>query len=305
MTPIARVLVVAKKTTYRRFVMEQTDARIASLLERGDVSVRKLLKSHEDHEAAIAEVIAALDGLGMPHKRVEASALRTAVKGDLVVTVGGDGTLLRASHEIGDGIPVLGINSAPRTSVGFFCYGKKGSAGRALRGALAGKLPRAALTRMHVSLNDRTISNRVLNEALFCHASPAATSRYILRVESPGSPTIEEEQRSSGLWIGPAAGSTAAQKSAGGRVLPLLSRKVQVVVREPYTAIGQTFRYRRGLVNKGGRVVLVSKMREAKLFLDGHDRVFDVTIGDVVVMKRSDERLIVLGLHSSRAKPGA
>ena len=166
MTPFVRVLVVAKKTTYRRFVMEQTDARIASLLERGDVSVRKLLKSHEDHEAAISEVIGALDGLGMPHKRVEASALRSAVKGDLVVTVGGDGTLLRASHEIGDGIPVLGINSAPRTSVGFFCYGKKGSAGRALRGALAGKLPRAALTRMHVSLNDRTISNRVLNEAL-------------------------------------------------------------------------------------------------------------------------------------------
>jgi NAD+ kinase len=153
---------------------------------------------------------------------------------------------------------------------------------------------------MSVEVNDRTISSRVLNEALFCHASPAATSRYILRVEDPDDGVVEEEQRSSGLWVGPAAGSTAAQKSAGGRVLPLLSRKVQVVVREPYTAIGKTIRYRRGLVGKDGRVTLISKMREAKLFLDGHDRVFDVTIGDVVVMRRAAERLTVLGLRSTR-----
>lgn len=300
MTPIRRVLVVAKKTTYRRFVVESKDARIADLLERGDVSVRKLRKSHVDHEAAITEVMGALEALGVPHERVETRGLARAGRGDLVVTVGGDGTLLRASHELGEGVPLLGINSAPRHSVGFFCYGKKGTAKRAIGDALEGRLPRADLTRMSVEVNDRTISSRVLNEALFCHASPAATSRYILRVEDPDDGVIEEEQRSSGLWVGPAAGSTAAQKSAGGRVLPLLSRKVQVVVREPYTAIGKTIRYRRGLVGKDGRVTLISKMREAKLFLDGHDRVFDVTIGDVVVMRRAAERLTVLGLRSTR-----
>lgn len=32
---------------------------------------------------------------------------------DLVVTVGGDGTLLQASHLIDDSIPVLGVNSDP------------------------------------------------------------------------------------------------------------------------------------------------------------------------------------------------
>jgi len=299
-SPVTRVLVVAKKTTYRKFVVESADARIATLLEQGDVSVRKLRKSHEDHEEAIEEVLAALDGLGVPYKRCESHALASATRSDLVVTVGGDGTLLRASHELGDAVPLLGINSAPRHSVGFFCYGKKGSAKQALRDALAGKLARADLTRMHVTLNGQTISSRVLNEALYCHASPAATSRYILKVEDPGGDTVEEEQRSSGLWIGPAAGSTAAQRSAGGRVLPLLSRKIQVVVREPYTAIGKTLRYRRGIVGKGGKITLVSKMREAKVFLDGHERVRDVTIGDVMTMTAADERLTVLGLRSTR-----
>jgi len=32
---------------------------------------------------------------------------------DLVVTIGGDGTLLQASHFIDDKIPVLGVNSDP------------------------------------------------------------------------------------------------------------------------------------------------------------------------------------------------
>lgn len=32
---------------------------------------------------------------------------------DMVVTVGGDGTLLQASHFIDDSIPVLGVNSDP------------------------------------------------------------------------------------------------------------------------------------------------------------------------------------------------
>lgn len=32
---------------------------------------------------------------------------------DLVITVGGDGTLLHASHFMDDSIPVLGVNSDP------------------------------------------------------------------------------------------------------------------------------------------------------------------------------------------------
>lgn len=32
---------------------------------------------------------------------------------DLVITIGGDGTLLQASHFVDDSIPVLGVNSDP------------------------------------------------------------------------------------------------------------------------------------------------------------------------------------------------
>jgi NAD+ kinase len=105
-----------------------------------------------------------------------------------------------------------------------------------------------------------------------------------------------EEQKSSGMWVGPAAGSTAAQKSAGGKVLPLSSHKLQFVVREPYHGTGHELAMTLGLVEEGQALHIKSKMRQARLFLDGDHIEHAVTIGDVVAMRRSEEPLAVLGL---------
>jgi NAD+ kinase len=297
-----RVLVLMKRTSFHKLVEEDHDARVVDLLKKGDITVRNMRKSHEDHAATVKELRAALDELGA--KAIFQEGPRSRIQGtyDLVVTVGGDGTLLSASHQIGPGIPLLGVNSAPDLSVGFFCAGKKGKVKETLRSALDGTLKRVELTRMRVDVNGERVHGRVLNEALFCHASPAATSKYILRVSQSGGDVAEEEQRSSGLWVGPAAGSTAAQKSAGGRVLPLGSKKIQYVVREPYTPYGVPLRLVVGLADEEGKVELFNKMREAKIFLDGHHTVLDATIGDVVTMRRSDEPLTVLGLARNGRK---
>jgi NAD+ kinase len=289
-----------KRTTYRKFVLEEHDPRLARLLRKHDPTVARLKQSNEDHEATVREVEGALAELSanVAHRGGWRALLPSRV--DLVVTIGGDGTLLAASHQVGRGVPLLGVNSAPDHSVGFFCGARKGHVKAALARALAGRLPRTELTRMRVDLNGRCLHARVLNEALFCHASPAATSRYILEVVRENGASAEEDQRSSGVWIGPAAGSTAAQKSAGGRVLPLESLKIQYVVREPYTPAGGHFRFAKGKLDPNGRLVLRSKMREAKVFLDGHRIVHQVTIGDVLVMRRSDETLTVLGIAGKR-----
>jgi NAD+ kinase len=118
----------------------------------------------------------------------------------------------------------------------------------------------------------------------------------------------EEDQKSSGLWVGPPSGSTAAQRSAGGRVLPLASRKLQFVVREPYrpwpigAARARQPRLTQGLIDEVEALTLRSKMRSAKLFLDGDHLAYALSIGDVLTYRRSDEPLTVLGL---RARGGA
>jgi len=213
----------------------------------------------------------------------------------LVIAVGGDGTLLAASHNVG-GVPILGVNSAPSHSVGFFCAAQRSNFERHLERALEGKLKSVRLTRMSVSLNGRMRSKRVLNEALYCHSSPAATSRYILHVGRK-----HEEQRSSGIWVGPAAGSTAAQHSAGGRVLPLSSDQLQLVVREPYSPYGK-FNLLKLVVGKSDKVSVQSKMDDAALYLDGPHRTVSVRLGDVVSFGVSDEPLTVLGLTRRKAR---
>lgn len=212
----------------------------------------------------------------------------------LVVAVGGDGTLLAASHSIVRA-PILGVNSAPGHSVGFFCSAQRATFRAMLERALAGKLPSVNLTRMAVAVNGRLRTKHVLNEALYCHSSPAATSRYLLRY---GKRT--EEQRSSGIWIGPAAGSTAAQRSAGGRVLSLDSRVLQLVVREPYAPSGKSYALTKLAVADGSTVHVESKMDDSALFFDGPYRHVPVRLGDKVSFFVSDEPLSVLGLKRSR-----
>jgi NAD+ kinase len=291
-----RVALVVKRTSWER-ARDEPDDRLHMLLERGDPTVAHVRASHHEHSETVQEVKTALAELG-----AEVTRIRNRREGfdesefDLVVTVGGDGTLLHASHFVGN-TPVLGVNSAPLTSVGFFCGARRGEVGPAMAAALSGKMRRVTLTRMQVVLEGEVISRRVLNDALFCHQSPAATARYI--VEHAGE---IEEQKSSGFWIGPAAGSTAAQRSAGGRVLRLASAELQLVVREPYTPQGRGYALARVIVKPGEELLVRSKSRRMRLYIDGPDEMVRVGLGDVLRFTQSPEPLTLLGLPSRRRR---
>jgi NAD+ kinase len=206
------------------------------------------------------------------------------------VTLGGDGTLLWASHLTGPNTPIVAINTAPKDSVGYFCAGTKRELSEVLAAALSGKLAASTLTRMQVELNGQVISKRVLNDALYCHESPAATSRYALRFGR-----ISEEHKSSGVWVGPAAGSSAAQRSAGGQLLPLEAQELQYVVREPYEANGTRYALKQGLVKPGQSLKLDSRMRAGRLFLDGPHHEHVVEMAARIEFRRSREPLQLLG----------
>lgn len=286
-----RVIVVAKRTAYQRFVEEEGDPRASLLVKRRDPTVRSWLPSHADHQRTLELVIRELSRAGAQTLLLRrAHAAFDTSDAELVIAVGGDGTLLAASHNVDD-VPILGVNSAPNYSIGFFCAATRKDFRKRLEQALSGKLRKVTLSRMAVSLNGRMRSKRVLNDTLYCHDSPAATSRYILRVGKR-----KEEQRSSGIWIGPPAGSTAAQRSAGGRVLPLASRQLQLVVREPYTPLGKKNALERAIVKPGERVTIISKMDDSSLFIDGPHRKIPVRLGDELEFALSDTPLHVLGL---------
>lgn len=286
---------MAKRSSMTRLEDGEVDQRARLLLKAQDATVRKWRPAHEDHVRTLARVERALAKLGAEVLVLHGSHAMFETRGaELVVSVGGDGTLLAASHCVSD-VPILGVNSAPRYSVGFFCKAKGAGLERMLGEAVEGKLGAVRLARMAVRINGQLRSERVLNEALFCHAEPAATSNYILKIGRS-----KEEQRSSGFWIGTAAGSTGALRSAGGRVLPLSSSKLQLVVREPYVGGGHKYRLVRELIDDGRHVSAWSKMHQARIFLDGPYRMLSVRLGDEVQFERSQQPLTVLGLEKKR-----
>jgi len=293
--PPPLVFVAAKRSQYKKHVEDTHDPRALALIERHDPVVARWQDAHESHTRTLARVLECLEKCGAraillskPHAEFDPEGAQ------LIVTVGGDGTLLAASHNV-FGLPVLGVNSSPKHSVGYFCAVEPRNLTEKLKRALANELPHMQLTRMQVQINGRLVSKRVLNEALYSHSIPAATSRYILRC-ALGS----EEQHSSGFWIGPAAGSTGAQRSAGGQVLALGSRQLQMVVREPYIAPGCTLKLTRFRVKQNEVVTVKSKMDGGTVFLDGPFKKFNIFLGDVVEFCASKEPLTVLGLDSRR-----
>ena len=288
---MSRVVVVAKQSLYGRYVDEEQDPHVRLLLERRDPVVKRWRRAHEEHTRTLDEVLRVLARSGVHTALVEhPSGEFDTADADLVVTVGGDGTLLAASHNVA-GVPILGVNSAPSSSLGFFCAARRDNLAHLLRDAFRGKLKSLVLTRMLVTLNGATRSRRVLNEALFTHFSPAATSRYILRYGR-----IQEQQRSSGFWIGPAAGSTGAQHSAGGRMLPLASQRLQLVVREPFDPFERGYQLLHVLVEPGRRLRVKSQTEDARLFLDGPYLSLHVRLSDELTFSASDQPLTVLGL---------
>ena len=46
-----RIAIVVKRTTYRKFVVEEHDPLIAKLVRRRDPTVNRLKQSHDAHEA--------------------------------------------------------------------------------------------------------------------------------------------------------------------------------------------------------------------------------------------------------------
>ena len=155
MTRKPRVAVVMKRTTYRKLIVEEHDALVARLLRRRDPTAVGLKLSHEAHERTVDRVDEVLAELGCEVVFRAGPKAVIPKKVDLVVTVGGDGTLLAASHHVGAHVPILGVNSAPDHSVGFFCGASSHNVRDSIAKALAGKLDKTHLTRMRVELNGR------------------------------------------------------------------------------------------------------------------------------------------------------
>jgi NAD+ kinase len=219
---------------------------------------------------------------------------------DLVVTIGGDGTLLQASHHLGDSIPVLGVNSDPTIfheveeklaqydasrSTGQLCATTAETFKQVLDEILEGQREPTRLTRIRTRVDGTEIGTCALNDVLVAHPNPAAVSRCTFSISSADeskdfTPTVHS--RSSGIRICTAAGSTAAMRSAGGYPMAQESSDLQYMVREPIMPHSQFKIYMHGWVQPGEMMNLKWGCRRGMLYFDGSHVVHEIKFGSVI-----------------------
>ncbi len=284
---LSRVLIVYKKTTLQLQAMEFKEPRFLKLLEEGHSSVAKVKNAHDQHVGTLEEIEKVLKERGVEYESCHRADLDAKAKHcELLITVGGDGTFLDASHSLGK-VPILGVNSAPGSSFGHFCLANRENFSQVLDSILSGELKANKLLRLELSINGKPLKELVLNEVLIAHSNPAGTSRYIIKIDNN-----EEEQRSSGLWIGPPPGSTGAIKSAGGKILDICDDHYQYVVREAWTRPGQHYNFVKGTLSRQQSMIIVSQMRTGALYIDGQHIEYPFPLGEELTVRAAEDDLI-------------
>lgn len=275
------VLVVKTPVATRKLVADRlarTGRRLA-----GNVAA-----AAREQESTLATLLETLSRLGVRPVTISADALdararRAIARARFVISVGGDGTLLATSHWV-TGAALLGVNSAPRSSVGHLTLARRASLPRILRQIASGTLLPHPVARLEVVLEGRTLPP-ALNDVLIAHEQPAATSRYRLRLGRRA-----EDHRSSGLWVATAAGSTAGIRSAGGQAMPLDARRLQFRARELYRSRGGTS-LEAGFVAPGEKLVVESAMASGWLFIDGARMAVRFPFGAQAIFRVADQPL--------------
>jgi NAD+ kinase len=287
------VLVIHRMTSYQHMLTGESRATVEALREQHDPLIQRMLLADATHNRSMQKIYDELDS-----RKIKA-IWRHDFSGlipdsfDLVITVGGDGTVLHASHAIGK-VPVLSINSSPETSTGYFSSGDANEFSRILDAVLDNTLKLQQLFRMEVTLNGEVVNNRVLNDVLFCNDCPAMTTRYHLSLNARW-----EHQISSGVWVSTAAGSTAAVKAAGGVPMDPGMTTLQYVVREPCPGGGRDEMALptliSGLFGAEDSFAIRSKSLSATLFIDGPHVVVPVKYGDIITFSGGAAPLFLSG----------
>lgn len=138
---------------------------------------------------------------------------------DLVVVLGGDGTLLSVARTLTSGVPILGVNLG---NLGFLTEINRGDLYPAMLQVLAGRFHAEQRSLFDVELRrngEMAESFRVLNDAVITKGALARIIELTLEVDGH----LIARFRSDGLIISTPTGSTAYNLSAGGPILnPLL-----------------------------------------------------------------------------------
>jgi NAD+ kinase len=215
---------------------------------------------------------------GCPVKEVEEDKL--ADKVDLILVLGGDGTMIATARTIGDQeVPVLGVNYG---GLGYLAEFRIEELYSALESILSGnyQLDKRVMLSVELRRGETVVtSNRVLNDVVI---NKSALAR-IIEIEAYLNRHFVNSFRADGLIVSTPTGSTAYNLSAGG---PVIFPSMNAVVITPICPF--TLSNRPIVVPDNAEIELLLKTEheEVALTLDGQVG-FPLKVEDRVTIRKS------------------
>ncbi len=246
---------------------------------------RSHVNAYETHYASLRFVETTLHKAGIAFKKMPRGSFFDENHFDLILSVGGDGTFLDAARPVRKK-KLLGLNSDAHHSVGRFCADYATCFPKVLERVTTDRFKVKTVQRMQIVLGGKAVPTPILNDVLICHKSPAAMNHIILKLKGRA-----ERQRSSGLWISTAAGSSAAIKSAGGNELPFESKNFEYKPRELFEGHGVHYKLRGGVFKSSDKLAVASQMEEGLIYMDGPHHHLRFRYGQVLRVELSKHPL--------------
>lgn len=225
----------------------------------------------------------ALDAGLVPEGHGEVEVYHPEGQYDLVLVLGGDGSLLVAARTLGGRAPILGVNLG---RLGFLTELKRSELYPNLVRVLQGELTIEERTLLEIELqrpSGESQCYRILNDAVIHKSALSRIIELTLRINGH----VVSHFRADGLILSTPTGSTAYNLSAGG---PIIDPTLPVVVATPICP--HTLSLRPLVVPDSGalEVQLETRQEEVFLTLDGQEGA-SLSYRDVIRVYRSAQRV--------------
>ena len=232
---------------------------------------RRVVDALGDEEYVLDVPIADAMGLkGVPMDQMDIDAL---------ITIGGDGTILRALHNIE--VPVIGINAG---GVGFLTEISKDEIESGIARLLRGEYTIQSRPKIAVMYNGEIIGEAV-NEAVIHSDSVAKIRRFKVYVND----SLTTDIRADGIVLSTPVGSTSYAMSLGG---PIMDHRVDAWLMVPMAAF--QFAFKEMVVPSSVKITIEAVLDKGCLLVIDGQNEFNIPGGSKIDLVKSSRRALFI-----------
>ncbi len=232
--------------------------KIIGLISRCDRDdVLALVDEIVNHVESRADVLIDMKTAEKTGRKGTSVAEMRKLGAEFVISIGGDGTVLRGIQKMKDPLPILGINMG---TIGFLVDVNPDDSLEIIDKALAG-FEVEERSRLSIKINNEALPPAT-NEAVILTASPAKMLSYTIYVDK----SRLEDLRADGAVFATPTGSTAYAMSAGG---PIVDPRVDATVIVPLAPFKLSSRPWVVPATSEIKVELTLPKKEAVIVIDG------------------------------------